>query len=137
VRRLKVVLHQIQDHSPGVKVPAVAESDAPMTTTPRRSSLRHVVPRRLGGCDSADCVVPLCRAHHRSYDAGLLALAPYLAPKVERELRHALTHVGCGELEAALEERLGQGRAKARAFPEERPELVEAIRAEVGRTNAG
>ena len=62
----------------------------------------HVVPRRLGGCDSPDCVVPLCRAHHRGYDAGLLALAPYLAPEVERELRHALMHVGCAELEAAL-----------------------------------
>ena len=61
----------------------------------------HVVPRRLGGCDSPDCVVPLCRAHHRSYDAGLLALAPYLVSAVERELRHALTHVGA-ELETAL-----------------------------------
>jgi hypothetical protein len=62
----------------------------------------HLVPRRLGGCDSPDCVVPLCRAHHRSYDAGLLALAPYLVPELERELRHALTHAGCAELEAAL-----------------------------------
>jgi hypothetical protein len=62
----------------------------------------HVVPRRLGGCDSPDCVVPLCRAHHRSYDAGLLALAPYLVPEVEQELRHALTHVGCAQLETAL-----------------------------------
>jgi hypothetical protein len=62
----------------------------------------HIVPRRLGGCDSPDCVVALCRAHHRSYDAGLLALAPYLAPELERELRHALTHAACAELEAAL-----------------------------------
>ena len=62
----------------------------------------HIVPRRLGGCDSPDCVVPLCRAHHRSFDSGLLALAPYLMPMFELELRHALTHVGCSELEAAL-----------------------------------
>jgi hypothetical protein len=40
------------------------------------------------------------RAHHRSFDAGLLALAPYLTPEVERELRQALTHAGCAELEA-------------------------------------
>jgi hypothetical protein len=62
----------------------------------------HVVPRRLGGCDSPDCVVPLCRAHHRSFDSGHLALAPYLMPEFEREVRHAMTHVGCTELEAAL-----------------------------------
>jgi hypothetical protein len=62
----------------------------------------HLVPRRLGGCDSPDCVVALCRAHHRSYDTGLLALAPYLLPELEREMRHALTHVGCAALEAAL-----------------------------------
>jgi hypothetical protein len=62
----------------------------------------HVVPRRLGSCDSPDCVVPLCRAHHRSFDSGQFALAPYLMPEFELELRHALTHVGCRELEAAL-----------------------------------
>jgi hypothetical protein len=58
----------------------------------------HLVPRRLGGCDSPDCVVALCRTHHRLFDSGRLVLAPAL----ERELRHALTHVGCAELEAAL-----------------------------------
>lgn len=62
----------------------------------------HLVPRRLGGCDSPDCVVPLCRTHHRMFDTGELALAPFLGPEVERALRHALTHVSCGELEAAL-----------------------------------
>lgn len=62
----------------------------------------HVVPRRFGGCDSPDCVVPLCRTHHRMFDTGRLALVPYLGREVERELRHALTHVGCGDLEAAL-----------------------------------
>jgi len=62
----------------------------------------HLVPRRLGGCDSSDCVVPLCRTHHRMFDSCRLALAPFLAPALEGELRHALTHVGCAELEAAL-----------------------------------
>jgi hypothetical protein len=62
----------------------------------------HLVPRRLGGCGSADCVVPLCRTHHRLFDTGRLVLAPYLRPELERELRHALTHVGSAKLEAAL-----------------------------------
>jgi hypothetical protein len=62
----------------------------------------HLVPRRLGGCDSPDCVVALCRTHHRLFDTGRLVLAHWLLPELERELRHALTHVGCGELEAAL-----------------------------------
>jgi hypothetical protein len=62
----------------------------------------HLVPRRLDGCDSADCVVALCRTHHRLFDTGRLALAPYLIAELERELRHALTHVDCAELEAAL-----------------------------------
>jgi hypothetical protein len=62
----------------------------------------HLVPRRFGGCDSPDCVVPLCRTHHRLYDCGELALVPYLTPKLERELRHAFVHVGCAELEAGL-----------------------------------
>jgi hypothetical protein len=62
----------------------------------------HLVPRRLGGCDSRDCVVPLCRAHHRSFDSGLLVLAPYVMPEYEGELLHALTHTSCAELEAAL-----------------------------------
>lgn len=62
----------------------------------------HLVPRRLGGCDSPDCVVPLCRAHHRSFDHGLMALVSYLGPEQERELRHALSHAGCAEFEAAM-----------------------------------
>ena len=40
----------------------------------------HAVPRRLGGCNSPDCVVPLCRAHHRSFDTSGLAVVPYLGP---------------------------------------------------------
>jgi hypothetical protein len=62
----------------------------------------RLVPQRLGGCQAADCVVPLCRTHHRLFDAGRLVLVPYLRPELERELRHALTHVSGAELEAAL-----------------------------------
>jgi hypothetical protein len=62
----------------------------------------RLVPQRLGGCEAADCVVPLCRTHHRFFDGGRLVLAPYLGPEFERELRHALTHVSCAELEAGL-----------------------------------
>ena len=38
----------------------------------------HLVPRRIGGCDHPDCVIPLCRTHHRLYDHGDLALLPYI-----------------------------------------------------------
>ena len=62
----------------------------------------HLVPRRLGGCDSPDCVVALCRTHHRLYDTARLALAPYLGDGQRGELRHALTHVTGGELRLAL-----------------------------------
>ncbi|HEX4306496.1 MAG TPA: HNH endonuclease [Solirubrobacterales bacterium] len=62
----------------------------------------HLVPRRLGGCDSPECVVALCRTHHRMFDTGGLALAPYLGPELEGEIRHALGHVSCAELEPAL-----------------------------------
>lgn len=62
----------------------------------------HLVPQRLGGCASADCVVALCRTHHRLFDSARLALAPYLGPDCDRELRHALAHVGIVELRRAL-----------------------------------
>jgi hypothetical protein len=54
----------------------------------------HVVPRSLGGCDHPDCVVPLCRLHHRAYDRGRLDLVPYLEPRHRREAAHAVLHVG-------------------------------------------
>jgi hypothetical protein len=28
----------------------------------------HIVPRKHGGCDHPDCVIPLCRPCHRAYD---------------------------------------------------------------------
>jgi len=56
----------------------------------------------LGGCRHADCVVALCRAHHRLYDSGRLKLAPYLGDSYLREVEHALQHVGPAALVAAL-----------------------------------
>lgn len=53
----------------------------------------HLVPRPLGGCNDADCVVPLDRGCHRSYDRGDLDLLPYLEPRLRAELAHALTHL--------------------------------------------
>jgi hypothetical protein len=54
----------------------------------------HVVPRSLGGCDAADCVLALCRRHHRAYDTGELDLLPYLEPRHRPELAHAVAHLG-------------------------------------------
>jgi hypothetical protein len=54
----------------------------------------HLVPRSLGGCDHADCVVPLRREHHRRYDRGQLDLLPHLEPRFRAELQHGLGHLG-------------------------------------------
>jgi hypothetical protein len=54
----------------------------------------HLVPRSLGGCDAADCVVPLCRVHHRAYDQGGLDLVAHLEPRWRREVAHAVGHLG-------------------------------------------
>jgi hypothetical protein len=54
----------------------------------------HVIPRSLGGCDHPDCVVALCRLHHRAYDRGRLDLVAYLEPDFRREAAHAVWHVG-------------------------------------------
>jgi hypothetical protein len=62
----------------------------------------HVVPRRAGGCDHADCVVPLCRTHHRLYDHAQLALGVHVAGEWRHELAHALTHVSPARLGRAL-----------------------------------
>lgn len=94
-----------------IATPRVAASPEQRRKVARRSCLvcgrrpvdpAHLVPRRFGGCDWPDCVVPLCRTHHRLYDCGELALVPYLTPELERELRHAFVHVECAELEAGL-----------------------------------
>jgi hypothetical protein len=54
----------------------------------------HVIPRSLGGCDHPDCVVALCRLHHRAYDRGQLDLVGYLEPRHRHEAAHAVMHVG-------------------------------------------
>jgi hypothetical protein len=54
----------------------------------------HLTPRSLGGCDDADCVVPLCWMHHRAYDTGRLELLPYLEPRWRNEIAHAVLHLG-------------------------------------------
>jgi hypothetical protein len=54
----------------------------------------HLVPRAVGGCDDALCVVPLCRIHHRAYDRGALDLVPHLEPDHRAEAAHAVGHLG-------------------------------------------
>jgi hypothetical protein len=54
----------------------------------------HVIPKSLGGCDSALCVIPLDRRCHRAYDRGELDLLPYLEPGWRPQLAHAVEHVG-------------------------------------------
>jgi hypothetical protein len=54
----------------------------------------HLVPRSLGGCDDALCVVALCRGCHRRYDRGDLDLVAYLEPGHRAEAAHAVTHLG-------------------------------------------
>ena len=83
---------------------ALAASDAqrtkvagqPCLVCARRTRVdpAHLIPRSLGGCDEPECVVPLCRAHHRAYDRGALDLLPYLEPGRRVELAHAVCHLG-------------------------------------------
>jgi hypothetical protein len=47
-------------------------------STRRAVDPAHLVPRSLGGCDAPECVIALCRRHHRAYDARALDLLPYL-----------------------------------------------------------
>jgi hypothetical protein len=54
----------------------------------------HLVPRSLGGCGDALCVVPLCRRCHRAYDRGELDLLPHLEPAWRAQLAHAVGHLG-------------------------------------------
>jgi hypothetical protein len=47
----------------------------------------------LRGCDSEDCVIGLCRAHHRAFDDGALDLLPFLSGGgFEAELAHMQGH---------------------------------------------
>jgi hypothetical protein len=54
----------------------------------------HLIPRSLGGCGDALCVVPLCRVCHRAYDSEQLDLLPHLEPAWRAQLAHAVGHVG-------------------------------------------
>jgi hypothetical protein len=63
----------------------------------------HLVPQRLGGCELPECVIALCRTHHRLFDSARLALTPYLGDEYARELAHALLHVDAAELRVALD----------------------------------
>jgi 5-methylcytosine-specific restriction endonuclease McrA len=54
----------------------------------------HLVPRSLGGCDDALCVVALCRSCHRRYDTGGLDLVAHLEPEHRAEAAHAVRHLG-------------------------------------------
>jgi hypothetical protein len=54
----------------------------------------HLVPRSLGGCDDALCVIALCRSCHRRYDSGALDLVAHLEPSHRAEAAHAVWHLG-------------------------------------------
>ncbi len=58
-----------------------------------KSSLEaaHVIPRSLGGDQSEDATIPLCRECHRAYDRHDLDLLPYLSLS---EQAHAVSIVG-------------------------------------------
>lgn len=62
----------------------------------------HLVPRKHGGCDHADCVIPLCRTHHRLYDSAQLNLGAHLGRSWRAERRHARGHVSAERLRRAL-----------------------------------
>lgn len=53
----------------------------------------HLWPRGLGGCDSPDCIVPLCRTCHRRLDdpSDSFDLLPQLVDRgYHREIAHAI-----------------------------------------------
>jgi hypothetical protein len=97
--------------TPIVPTPFVPASTAQRRKVARRSCAvcgrrpcdpAHLVPQRLGGCANPDCVIALCRTHHRLYDWGRLALAAYLGGRFRLEREHALTHVSPWALCRAL-----------------------------------
>ena len=73
---------------------AVAGRACIVCGTTRRIDPAHLIPRSLGGCGDARCVVPLCRPCHRVYDGGRLDLLPHLEPAWRAQLAHAVGHVG-------------------------------------------
>ena len=73
---------------------AVAGRTCIVCRSDRRIDPAHLVPRSLGGCGDALCVVPACRRCHRAYDRGELDLLPYLELAWRAQLAHAVGHVG-------------------------------------------
>lgn len=58
------------------------------------STPAHLAARAQGGCDSADCVTPLCLACHRAFDIGLIDILPALEPGYRAEIAHCVEHLG-------------------------------------------
>lgn len=73
---------------------AVAGRSCVVCGSEHRIDPAHLVPRSMGGCDAGPCCIPLCRPHHRAYDAGELDLLRYLEPGWRPQLAHAVGHVG-------------------------------------------
>lgn len=73
---------------------AVAGRTCIVCGSERRIDPAHLIPRSLGGCGDALCVVPACRRCHRAYDRGELDLLPYLEPGWRAQLAHAVGHAG-------------------------------------------
>jgi hypothetical protein len=95
----------LERRTPLRRSPSLAASDAQRLAVAGRACIvcgtttggidpAHLIPRSLGGCADALCVVPLCRHHHRAYDRGELDLLPYVAPAWRTQLAHAVGHVG-------------------------------------------
>ena len=84
----------------------------------------HLVPRSLGGCDHPDCVVPLCRVHHRRYDRGQLDLLPYLEPRFRAEVQYTGGRIGASppaRVPQARAVRFTQSRERLTALSTPRP----------------
>jgi hypothetical protein len=73
---------------------AVAGRACIVCGTTRRIDPAHLIPRSLGGCGDARCVVALCRLCHRAYDSRRLDLLPHLEPAWRAQVAHAVGHVG-------------------------------------------
>jgi hypothetical protein len=73
---------------------AVAGRPCIVCGSDRQVDPAHLVPRSMGGCGDALCVVPACRSCHHAYDTGDLDLLPYLEPAWRAQLAHAVGHIG-------------------------------------------
>ena len=95
---------QLQRNTALQRTPSMAATDAQRAAvagrscivcgTDRRIDPAHLIPRSMGGCGDALCVVPPAVRYHRAYDRGELDLLPYLEPAWRAQLAHAVGHVG-------------------------------------------